>query len=103
MSNIFRPELLREGLIVNHTPCQGVVFRTWWPDPIRIVIGSGSKRTVMGLKVSYQLNGRGESAWGFSPVCREGIGSHEAVYLGVGGHRQEEPGWTKLVLHLGEA
>lgn len=45
----------------------------------------------------------GESVWGFSPVCREGRGNHEAVYLGVGGHRREEPGWTESVLHLGEA
>lgn len=46
---------------------------------------------------------RGKSALGFSPVCPEGHGNHEAVYLGVLGHRQEEPGWTKLVLYLGEA
>ena len=30
MSNITRLELLREGLIVNHNPCKGVVIRGWW-------------------------------------------------------------------------
>lgn len=46
---------------------------------------------------------RRDSAWGFSPVCREGHESCVAVYLRVGGHRQEELGWTELVLQLGEA
>lgn len=58
---------------------------------------------VMGVRVSTQVMDRGESAGRFSPVCCEGHGSHEAVYLGDGGHRQEEPEGTDPVLHLGEA
>lgn len=54
----------------------------------------------MGVRVSSQLMDRGESAGRFSPVCCEGHGSHEAVYLGDGGHRQEEPGDTDPVLQL---
>lgn len=57
----------------------------------------------MGGGVSDELMDRGESAGRSSPVCCEGHGSLEAVYLGDGGHRREEPGGTDPVLQLGEA
>lgn len=57
----------------------------------------------MGVRASNQLMGRGVSAGRFSPICCEGHGNHEAVYLGDGGHRLEEPEGIDSVLQLGEA
>lgn len=71
-------------MIANHNPCQGHGLTKG--NIGRTVIGSGSEGILPVKRTEGTVFG------GFLPLGLEGHESHVAVYLAVGGHRQEEPG-----------